>query len=461
MPYSISRYQSALVSAVLLVFSAQAQAEVPHTFTPGDPAVAAHVNENFSDLDGRIVDLGQLVADQSNGIGVEIALDCDSDADAFRNAEINSHTTYILTGMCNGPIWIYDRSNVTIKGDDSGVSDKNDGVFLPANLDGLRDPEGELIESPYGAVGVWRSRNVRLENLKIDASNYVSRDYIINGFSARNIAALTSGQQAYVRAENVDFLGGDFALDIYSQSQLDIREGVTVTGFNRAGLSAFSSGVIIVHEDITVSGLVDTSTESYAQAIHASANGVVQIRNGGSFTGATTTETTDSSGFTIYPASVWISDNATLNISDSSNTAVFNGAFEAGYSAMIRVNGNTVIDGVLAAYHSSVIWMRDVTQSGGEVWAGDGGYMRVESSTLTPGDTDGYDINFELYRSGRARINNTTINLNGTNMGVWGYSVLNLRGSTSLGTDSIDCSDGRGLSIRDSVTLDRDSISCW
>ena len=289
----------------------------------------------------------------------------------------------------------------------------------------------------------------------------MSRDYIINGFSARNIAALTSGQQAYVRAENVDFLGGDFALDIYSQSQLDIREGVTVTGFNRAGLSAFSSGVIIVHEDITVSGLVDTSTEDYAQAIHASANGVVQIRNGGSFTGATTTETTDSNGFTIYPASVWISDNATLNISDSSNTAVFNGAFEAGYSAMIRVNGNTVIDGVLAAYHSSVIWMRDVTQSGGEVWAGDGGYMRVESSTLTPGDTDGYDINFELYRSGRARINNTTINLNGTNMGVWGYSVLNLRGSTSLGTDSIDCSDGRGLSIRDSVTLDRDSISCW
>ena len=166
----------------------------------------------------------------------------------------------------------------------------------------------------------------------------------------------------------------------------------------------------------------------------------------------------DSSGFTIYPASVWVSDNATLNVRNASNPAVFNGAVEAGYSAMIRMNGNAEIHGVLGAYHSSVMRLDSITMDGGEIYSGDGGYIRVESSTLTP-TSSLYSVYFELYRNGRARINNTTVNLNGTNIGVYGFSVLNLRGSTDLGTDGVDCGDGRNVSIQSSVTLG--DVSCF
>jgi hypothetical protein len=441
MPHSILHPKSLFYIAVLSGLSANLQAEVPHSFSAGDPAVANHINDNFTDLDQRIIDLGVAVADQSNGINQDVPLNCDDDADAFLNAPINSHTTYILTGMCNGPIWISDRSNVTIMGDASGS--KDDGVILPASL----------LEDPFAAIGAWRAKAVTLENLTVDASNYVSKNYDFGN----NVAALSAGFQSYVTVTEVDFLGGDWALDVFDLAMLRLKAGVSVTGFNRGGLNSDGGANIRVDEPITVTGIVNTSTDDYINALNAGRNGTIKINNGGTFTAGTTTETIDSQGFTIYPAAVWAGDNGSILVQDGSSPTVFNGAVESGYSATIRMRGDTTIHGVLGAYHNSVMHLTDIVQDGGEIYAGDGGYMRIESGTLTPVST--FNSAFDLYRNGRARINNSTLILGGKNISVSSFSVLNLRGTTNLGTDGIDCGDSQNVSIRNSVV--HGPISCW
>ncbi len=442
MPKSLSFCKSLFVIISIGCVPTSLFAAVPNIFSAGEPAVAARINENFSDLDQRVIDLGQLAADQSNGINQDVALDCGADPNAFLNAPINSHTTYILTGMCNGPIWIEDRRNITIQGDGAGV--KNDGIILQAGL----------TEHPYGALGVWDSKAIVLDDLVLSAVNYVSKAYSFGN----NVATLSAGNQSKISVSNVDFIGGDYSVNVYHQAHLRLGAGNTVTGFNRAGLSADTGAMIRTMNDITVTGIVGTSTDNYIKAVNATTNGIIQIRNGGTFTAGSTTNTVDSSGYPIYPAAVWIGENATLKVNNNSNPTVFNGAVEAGYSAVIKISGNTTIHGVLGAYHSSTIRVDNIVQDGGEIWAGDGGYLRVESSTLTPEDTDSYPDSISLYRSGRARINNSTLNLGGNNISAGGFSVLNLRGTTNLGTDGVDCSESRNVSISGTVTLG--TVSC-
>ena len=65
--------------------------------------------------------------------------------------------------MCNGPVWISSRDNIVIEGDATGSRD--DGIILPAGL----------VENPYGAIGIWDSASVSLDNLTLSAENYVSQ----------------------------------------------------------------------------------------------------------------------------------------------------------------------------------------------------------------------------------------------------------------------------------------------
>ena len=122
------------------------------------------------------------------------------------------------------------------------------------------------------------------------------------------------------------------------------------------------------------------------------------------------------------------------------------------------MRGSTTIHGVLGVYHSSVVHVTNAVQDSGEVWVGDGGYLRVESSTITPGDTDGFVESISLYRHGRARINNSTLNLGGINASAFGFTLLQLRGTTTLGADGVDCGEPRNVSIFSAVT--HGTISC-
>ncbi|MCP4765297.1 MAG: hypothetical protein GY875_03415 [Gammaproteobacteria bacterium] len=269
--------------------------------------------------------------------------------------------------------------------------------------------------------------------------------------------ALGAGDASHVEVTDVEFLGGDYGIDAYRLAIVRLREGISVDGFNRGGLNVFMGAHIRTDEDITVTGIIGVSTENSTPAINASANGTVQIRNGGTFTAGSNPQTQDLSPDDIYPAAVWASDNSTIRVHGGDNPAVFNGAVEVGYSAMVRMTGDTTIHGVIGVYHSGVMHLTDVVQDTDTIWVGDGGFLRVESGNLSPVSL--YDSAMEAYRSGRIRVNNTTINLGGKTLYVGGFSVLNLRGDTTLGDDGIDCRTGNNLNIREGVI--HGPVSCW
>jgi hypothetical protein len=408
-----------------------AQAAELHEFSKGKPARAAEVNENFDNLDQRLLKL------ESSQMS-EQAIDCNSDANALLNTILQNNTSYTLSGMCNGPILIDNRRDITLKGDASGS--KDDGVMLPAGL----------TEHPYGAVVVLKSSAIKLDNLTLSASNYVAQTYPFG----ENVASLSAGDQSWIDITNVDFTGGDYSVDVYNGAQLSLHQGVTVNGYNRAGLSAYNHALIRTHDDITVSGIVGASTESYPYAISAIANSIVEIRHGGSFSGA--------SGQPIdeYATAVWSGDNSTIRFGNSDNPTTVNGSIESAYSSMVRIDGNLTLNGALAAYHRGYIRATGVTQSGGPIYAGDAATIRTEAASLTPVNMDYPATPIDVYRQGNLRMNNTTANLGGNALSVSSFAIINLRGSTDLGGADIFCHDPNQISLQGSVT-GVGNVSCF
>ncbi len=374
-----------------------------------------NIADNFSQIQVNSADIAanaERIASLESGSGgsdpVNVA--CEEDANAFRGIDIQSNTTYVLHGMCDGPIWIKNRENVAILGDETGS--QGNGVRLPAGL----------TEHPYGAIGVWQSRGIKLENLTVSAANYVGQDYVFGS----NVASLIAGNQSYVDAADVKFIGGDYSVDVHTGTQLNLHEGITVTDYNRVGLNAFNQAIIRTFGPVSVTGLVGSSTETYPYAISAISNSVVEIGRGGSFSGASGQPVDE------YATAVWSGDNSTVRFENSANTSTVNGSIESAYSSMVRISGNMELNGALAAYHRGYIRATDTTQSGGPIYSGDASTIRLESGRVTTGIID-------VYRQGNLRTNNTIINTGGNAIAVGGLSLINLRGSTDLNGADISC----------------------
>ena len=447
------KYLIKLMSLIALMAVAQLtySAPITDTYTKGDTLTAGTLNNIKSvvnDIDTRATvletdtdDLGTRTTVLETGAGdldtriaaieggIDIAVDCSADVNAFLNITIKDNTTYTLTGMCNGPIWVENRKNVTIQGDATGS--KDDGVILPAGL----------TVQPYAAIGIWQSNSIILDNLTVSAANYVSEAYAFGD----NASAVHVGNKSYTDVSNVDFIGGDYSVHVYNGGQLNVKEGVTVTGFNLGGLTAYNHGLIRTLNDITVTGLVGASTQDDSNAIQATNNGIVEIRGGGSFAGPTV-------AVQDYRTTIWASDNGTVRIKNSTNPTVVTGGIASWYSAMIRIEGNTTVNGYVAAYHMGYTRLSDTTQTDGLIEVGDGGYLRFESSAVTPTSILYPTFPIDIYRMGKLRLNNTSINLGGNKIVVSGFGLLNLRGTTDLGGDGIDCHESRLVSIKSTVT---------
>jgi hypothetical protein len=299
-----------------------------------------------------------------------------------------------------------------------------------------------LTVNPIGAVAITRSSSIELENLTLSARNYVGQPYLFDA----DVASLSAGTQSFVEAREVDFIGGDYSVDIFNGSQLALHQGVTVTDYNRAGLSAYNHALIRSHAPVAVSGIVGTSTETYPYAISAIGNSIVEINDGGSFSGA--------SGQLVdeYPTAVWSGDNSTIRFGDSSHPTTVNGSIESAYSSMVRINGNLTLHGAMAAYHRGYIRATRTIQSGGPIYAGDAATIRFVSSNLTPPNPDFPYATIDVYRQGNFRIEDTIVNLGGNTLQVSGFGIINLRGSSNLGGADISCHDPNQISIRNEVT---------
>ena len=389
----------------------------------GKKAREAAVNEQFDALDQRLLAI-------EFGLRSYVAINCNDDANALQNATLSDNTTYTLSGMCNGPVWIDNHRDLTLQGDTTGS--KDDGVMLPPGL----------LVNPVGAVRITRSSAIKLENLRLSALNYVGQPYLFDAA----VAGLSAGARSFVEATEVDVIGGDFAVDISNGSQLALHQGVTVTDYNRAGLSAYNHALIITHAPVTVSGIVGTSTETYPYAISAIGNSIVEINDGGSFSGASGKPVDE------YPTAVWSGDNSTIHFGDGSHPTTVNGSIESAYSSMVRISGNLTLNGAMAAYHRGYIRATGTAQSGGPIYAGDAATIRFESSNLTPPNADFPYATIDVYRQGNFRMNDTMVDLGGNTLYVSGFGIINLRGASNLGGADISCHDPNQISIRNEVT---------
>lgn len=427
----ISSKAMTTVGALALILPGLATAAPPNNTGQGKPARETVVEERFEAMEQRLLAL-------ESGLPNQVEIDCTGDANAFLGMTVQSNTIYTLSGMCNGPIWINNRHDIIIQGDNSGV--KDDGVQLPPGLP----------EHPRGALALSQSPGIRLDNLVLSADHYVSQSYAFGD----NVASLIATDQSRIEVENVDFVGGDFSVEISNGSQLDLYQGVTVTGYNRAGLSAFNHGLIKTHADIGVSGIVGLSTDVYPYAIQAIGNSLVEITAGGSFSGASGQDVDE------YPTAVWSGDNSTIHFANSSNPTTVNGSIESAYSSMVRISGNLTLNGALASYHRGYIRATGLTQSGGPIYAGDAATIRFESSNLTPPNGEFPWATLDIYRQGNLRMNDTLVNLNGNTIYASGFGILNLRGNSNLNFANISCHDPNQISIRPQVQ-NVGNVSCF
>jgi len=99
-----------LLSTITMANTSHAQ--VPNIFSDGEPAVASEVNDNFSNLDGRVTELENAT---TNPNVVDVDCSTDSITDALNNAPAAGQLTVNISGSCNETV-IITRSNTSLVG---------------------------------------------------------------------------------------------------------------------------------------------------------------------------------------------------------------------------------------------------------------------------------------------------------------------------------------------------------
>ena len=354
---------------------------VTNTFQPDTPATADSVNQNFLDVENAVNDNDARITTNTTNIdghetrilalegltGVtlqSVPIDCNADSNALINATINDNTSYLLTGMCNGPIIIFRKRNVVLQGASNNKT-----------LDGVQLPPG-IVSNPFAAIGIYESI-AELRDLTADASNYVAGTGNPWGSGISTVAV---GQNASARIYNTDIKGGDWALDVFRNGYAKTYETVTITGFNEFGIKAFYNSHVEVLNDITVTGRVGT-TVSFPNAVTARFGSVLDIRGGGTITSPTGGASLSTYSIGAYNAGV-VHVRSAITLNDG---------FEIGQVSHLRMEAGT-ISGNISCYESSHCRLRNVNQSGGEVWVARNGTLRVDGTSTI--DTTGF-----LFRS--------------------------------------------------------------
>jgi len=394
-----------ITSFAALLSIGTSNAAVPHTFTSGTAAVATEVNENFNNLDQRIISL------ETSTPSNTIAVDCASDSSALKNLALTPNTTYVLTGMCDGQIEVgAGLGTINIEGDATGV--KDDGITLPAG-----ETDGDTVFATiYGTDSV----KLNLQNLTISAANY-------NSESDLYIGGIGSYRGAHVTLTQVDVVGGDEGIGAHNTGTASINEGVRITNFSRHGINSSRASVVRVFDTVEIAG--DSNSDwDISEAVVAHQGGVIDFRNDGD----------PSTMHSIEPAS-----GPNISIANDNTAAV--SAFQNGTIRIV----DTDITGVLWSGDSSVVDIRDSVQGEGYINPYRNSVMRIRDSQVANGDSGTlYSGDFSVLR-----LDNTTVaNTSGTGqISTYRYGVVDLRGTTDLNGRDINCADPRELRLDGSV----------
>ena len=419
---------TATVASTLLI-GGIAHAEVPHTFSAGEPARAAQVNENFSQLDTRLTPLENPTVD-----GPTIAVDCATDVTAFKTLTPTPNATYVLSGICEGPVFFDNPSlgTITIQGDENGGQD--DGIALPADL--LTRTDFDHFNRDFAAL--WGNSGVRLqlENIRVSADGFQT-----DAADNPSIRALWAGRGAHIILENVSIVGGDIGAEA-AGGYYSMLEGVSISGFGETGLDVNSGGLAHAFFSVTITGATTEFTGDYSEAVLAWRNGSIYLSQGATLTPAVNTAN-DFEGYAVTAI-----DNGTVRIEDGGTDSRLNGIVGAFRSSMVRiVDVDAVITGNLWSGESSSMLLDGVMQTG-DVEVFRVGSLRIIDSSIAGGSGDAVSVG----GASALRLDNTTVgNQSGTGtIESYRYGAINIRGSSDLNGRRV-CGDEQGINIRDSV----------
>jgi len=405
--------QVTLGIATSLLVVGTLNAAVPHTFAKGNKAVAAEVNENFDNLDQRLVVL------EGSSPSHTVAVDCSADSMALKNMSLTPNTTYVLTGMCDGQIVVgAGLGTIRIEGDATGV--KDDGIILPAG----ETDENTVFATIYGTDSV----RLNLENLTISAANY-------NGANDLYISAIGSSRGAHVTLTQVDVVGGDKGIGADNTGTVSIFEGVHITGFSIHGINSAHASVVRVFNTVEIVGDSNSDWDS-SEAVVAHQGGIIGFSDDGD----------PLTMHRIKPAS-----GPNISIANDNTAAV--SAFQNGTIRIVDAD----ITGVLWSGESSTVDIRDSVQGEGYINPYRNSVMRIRNSQVANGDSGTlYSGDFSVLR-----MDNTTVgNTSGTGqISTYRFGVIDLRGTTDLNNRDINCSDGRETRIDGSV-VNVGAVSC-
>lgn len=324
---------------------------ISQDFSPGERLTANRMNGIWSavnDNDARITAIESMLGNQQNQ---EIDVDCNLDADALMNLTIQDETTYLLTGTCNGPVSIYRKKNVVLKG---ASSDKTqDVVQLPAGI----------VSNPFAAIGIYES-TVELRDITADSGNYVTGSGNPWGSGVSTVAV---GQNASARIYNTDIKGGDWGLDVFRNGYVKTYETVTITGFNENGISAYYNSHVEVANDIIVTGRAGTTVD-YPTATAAGYSSVLDIKGGGTIA----SPTGGASQYSI-PVVIGAYNAGAVRVR---SPITLNGGVEIGGASLLRMDAGT-LNGNIDSYDSSHVRLQNINHSGGYVWAGRNSTIRI------------------------------------------------------------------------------------
>ena len=384
-------------------------AAVTETFNTGERLTAAKVGNLVIAVNNNDIRISEL---EGRTGGEEISVDCFTDSAALINTNLAPGNTYVLTGMCDGPVRISEPAGTySFRGDATGVKD-----------DGIISPPGQLEDYVFSAYGPI---SANFDNLTISGTNYTSQadTFVTTLYLAGNASASLL---------NVDVVGGDYGV-FADGAYISVGGAVNITGFREEGLIAANGSSIQVDDFITVAGAFNEPGE-YSAAMDAFRSGSIVISGGGNFTAGTD----DGSNADYERISLSANGNGSIRIRNSS-AVTLTGAIEAIRSSEIRIQSGGTIVGAISATDQSHVRIRNVTHSGGNITSISGSGFTARNSTLSDNSSDWIGVQQVSTMSLRDTIVGNSSGV--ANINVFHHGFLSLQGTTNLNGRVINCLD--------------------
>jgi hypothetical protein len=293
-------------------------ADVPNTFTSGEPAVASEINENFSDLDSKITSL-QTAANSS--ILSTINVDCSTDSinESIAEAGAAEHLIVNIAGNCEERVLIT-RSGVSLVGTTAAASSSiTFADYTPSTLhSAIESAHSSSLEflNSNAVVSVIGAKNVIIDNLTISGATVNTTD-------------------------------GDVGKGISIRYNSSVAVKNSVISGNNSGLVANSGGVAIL-KDTSITG-----NDEYG--IIASDGGIIRAKGGNIINQSTGTSV----------AAVGSYRNGTITFSGANTVTSSNIALDIYYGSQLRAYyGLLTVTGKSAVGYESQINLRDALHTG-------------------------------------------------------------------------------------------------